>query len=268
MPRVSEGCDYFATQPQAVLDRLKASGISFVARYYDNSLGTSAKCLKPAEVRDLLAAGLDIFPVFETEGGAFSGADYFTAAQGAQDGAAGLACAVLAGQPEGSTIYYAVDYNVPEEDFPAIDAYFHAVEAQHGSKYRVGVYGSYRVCAYLHAQGFRAWETYAWSRGRVLDGIDLYQYENDVDLAGIKVDRDRAFVVNWSSQEEEEMTYEQFREYFLRVYAELGVAQTFDGLKAVDARLADTLRQQEAAIADLRARIGAAPVAGGTRIDR
>ena len=60
------------------------------------------------------------------------------------------------GQPNGSAIYFAVDYNAPERDIVgAVQQYFRGVRAALAAAgggsppYRVGVYGSGAVCTYM-----------------------------------------------------------------------------------------------------------------------
>jgi hypothetical protein len=204
-----QGIDYMATQPLATARAFKANGIDFVARYYDNSVGASAKCLDAAEVATLHAAGLEIFTVFETCAGVCTGsctgapcgADYFRRQQGSADGAAALAAAQAAGQPTGSQIYFAVDYDASDVDLVSITQYFNGVYDALGGSYTVGVYGSYRVCKYAQDHWPAVphqWQTYAWSAGQKLAGMDLYQYQNGQQLAGVSVDLDEAYVAGWA----------------------------------------------------------------------
>jgi len=92
--------------------------------------------------------------------------DYFSQASGYADGMAAHRQAKAIGQPAGTAIYFAVDYNAPEADIRgSIDRYFRGVAAGLASAagkervYRIGVYGSGAVCAYL--KGARLAE-YAW----------------------------------------------------------------------------------------------------------
>src|SRR5947209_6722595 len=114
------------TQSPAAIAALKANGVAFVCRYYDASGGTSAKCLDAAEAQALLAAGLQIFVVYET---APTSVAYFTRAQGATDAAAAQLAAQRAGQPAQFPIYFAVDYDASDADLQGpITAYFNGVD--------------------------------------------------------------------------------------------------------------------------------------------
>jgi len=67
-------------------------------------------------------------------------------------------------------------------------AYFKAVK-QTLEGYKLGVYGSYTTINAIKGIADYYWQTYAWSRGKVADFIHMHQYENDVKVAGISIDR-------------------------------------------------------------------------------
>ena len=66
--------------------------------------------------------------------------------------------------------------------------YFQGVKDGLGSKYLTGAYGPHRVMQALKVD--RYYQTYAWSYGCVYAGNHIYQYQNDVTVAGVAVDRD------------------------------------------------------------------------------
>jgi len=116
---------------------LREQGYDFVLRYYSTN---ATKNLSLGEARALAQAGLQIGVVWETTG---TYANYFTI-----------------GQPYGSAIYFAVDYDPTQADLDgAISNYFtgvHAalyVGAEGKPSYRVGVYGSGLCCATLVERG-------------------------------------------------------------------------------------------------------------------
>lgn len=128
--------------------RIRAAGLGFVARYYSYN---AAKNLTPAEAKALSAAGIAIVSVWEARGDV---AASFTAEQGAKDAAEALRLARAIGQPEGSAIYFAVDFDAaPGGVAGGISRYFRSAGAALGGHYRVGVYGSGLVCQILHASG-------------------------------------------------------------------------------------------------------------------
>jgi len=134
---------------------LAEQGYEFVLRYYSHN---AAKNLSLGEARALSQAGLRIGVVWETGG---TRAGFFTRAQGLADGAAAFRMAKeCIGQPFGSAIYFAVDYDPTQADldgpvsnyFTGVHAALHAaMEGQ--PSYRVGVYGSGLCCGTLVETG-------------------------------------------------------------------------------------------------------------------
>jgi len=120
----------------------------------------------------LSAAGKLLVAVWEWHSGR---RDYFSYAAGYSDGMAAYRQAKAVGQPPGSAIYFAVDFNATGNDIRGgIDPYFRGVRAgfqaaagQTRPDYRVGVYGSGAVCAYLKRMRLAeyAWlsNSYAWA---------------------------------------------------------------------------------------------------------
>ena len=169
---------------------LKAAGMQFVARYVVPT--TDAwKRLTQAEAEAIIGAGLEIISIFETTANSAAGG----ASQGASDGATAYAQAQIVGQPRGTAIYFAVDYDAPSSDFAAITAYLQAAQQQLGDNYQVGVYGSYAVVEAMAASSAAAhfWQTYAWSNGQLSSKANIYQYENDQTIAGVSLDLDNSY---------------------------------------------------------------------------
>lgn len=133
---------------------VRAQGFDFVIRYYSHN---TAKNLDAAEARALAAAGLRLGVIWESAG--FQ-ASYFSRAKGQLDAAAAAALARVVGQPSGSSIYFAVDYDPTQAEVegPVAD-YFTGVAAALGGGYRIGVYGSGLCCGYLrdHALAACSW---------------------------------------------------------------------------------------------------------------
>jgi hypothetical protein len=134
---------------------LKAQGYDFAMRYYSNN---AAKNLSLGEARALSQAGLKIGVVWETSG---THAAFFTRAQGLADGAQAYRMARESiGQPFGSAIYFAVDYDPTQADIDGgISNYFTGVHAalyvanDGAPSYQVGVYGSGLCCGALVERG-------------------------------------------------------------------------------------------------------------------
>ncbi|WEG14171.1 DUF1906 domain-containing protein [Pullulanibacillus sp. KACC 23026] len=168
-----------------LVSALKAAGVTHVARY----LGTSWKGLTADEVKAISDSGIKIVSVFETNP---TKSSYFTADQGKQDAQAASKYANDLGQPHGTAIYFAVDYDAQGKDLGAILDYFNAIIGEL-KDYKVGAYGSYAVMQYLKQQSKIEYffQTYAWSNGQVCDFAHLYQYQNGVNIAGVNADRDK-----------------------------------------------------------------------------
>jgi hypothetical protein len=134
---------------------LRAQGFDFAMRYYSNN---AAKNLSLGEARALSQAGLKIGVVWETTG---THAAYFTRAQGLADGAQAWRMARESiGQPFGSAIYFAVDYDPTQADIDGgISNYFTGVRAalyvanEGEPSYQAGVYGSGLCCGAMVERG-------------------------------------------------------------------------------------------------------------------
>jgi len=177
--------------------QIKAAGYDFVARYYAHR-GT--KRLSAAEARQLSAAGLHIVVVWEdapTEVG------YFSRARGVDDGTHAYDSAVALGQPAGSAIYFAVDYDaLPAAIAGVVADYFRGVRDgfAHRSSgqdpaYRIGVYGSGAACKFLREQGLAELSWLAQSTGWA--GYHTYADWNikqgaTTQALGIEIDPDTA----------------------------------------------------------------------------
>jgi len=168
---------------------LAAAGNRFAARYLVPP-SYAWKRLTREEAEAITMAGMYIVSVFETSANRPAGG----ASSGRADGAAAFREAQAIGQPPGSAIYYAVDYDAAPQDYDAIEAYLTAAASQ-TPRYATGVYGSFAVVEEMAKR--RActhfWQTYAWSRGKRSDHVNLYQNRNNVQVAGIAVDLNESF---------------------------------------------------------------------------
>lgn len=163
---------------------LKQNGVTHVGRY----LSTAYKGLTADEVTAIKAAGLQIFSIYEK--GATDAA-HFNEQYGHIDTADAINLAKAIGQPEGSAIYFTVDYDAPAADFPKILEYFQVVHI-HLTNYKVGIYGKYDVLVYLQDKGVGDYfyQTYAWSRNQHATFNNIFQYQNDKTYLGLNVDFD------------------------------------------------------------------------------
>lgn len=166
---------------------LKAAGVDYVGRYLGPS--NSWKALTASEVTAINEAGLKIWSIYETSP---TSKAYFSKSKGESDAKAAASYAESIGQPKGTPIYFAVDYDAQTADLPAILAYFQGARSA-STDYKVGAYASYSVLSYLHdhsAADFY-WQTYAWSRGNQAHFACLYQHQNGVSVAGVSADLDQ-----------------------------------------------------------------------------
>jgi hypothetical protein len=173
-PGLSRGID-MATDSRDVSQELKGSGLQFVARYYRDP-ASRLPPLSPEEARAVTEAGMKLVTVWQYKS---NKPEHFSYAAGQADGMAAHRQAKAVGQPPGTAIYFAVDYNAPEPDIRSlIDPYFRGVAAGLAAaagksrEYRIGVYSSGAVCGYL--KGARLAE-YAWlSHSRAWAGYDSF----------------------------------------------------------------------------------------------
>ena len=137
------------TDASDVLGELQGSRLDFVARYYRDP-ASRWPTLSPSEAQRLSAAGLKIVPVWEWHSG---DPTYFSYATGYNDALSVDRQAKSVGQPPGTAVYFAVDFNARGYELGRVDQYFRGIAAglavAGGGRpnYRVGVYGSGTVCA-------------------------------------------------------------------------------------------------------------------------
>ncbi|MEI4803985.1 glycoside hydrolase domain-containing protein [Bacillus sp. FJAT-51639] len=134
---------------------LKAAGYQTVGRYLTNVSGGINKKIQPGELKNIFAAGLSVFPIFQTNG---AKASYFSAEQGGLDAASAFKAAKEYGFKDGTTIYFAVDFDAYGIDITDnILPHFKAVSEKMlelGGSYKVGVYGARNVCIQVSEKGY------------------------------------------------------------------------------------------------------------------
>src|SRR5918997_345674 len=138
------------------------AGVRSVIRYYARVTRQPEKELTRDEAEAIIEAGLSIGVVSQ---GAGNSPASFSRQKGLLDGAYARNKGAEIGQPSGSTIYFAVDYDASEGELSAnIIPYFEAVAETFAPgdglpDYDIGVYGSGLVCATLLDRGLasRTW---------------------------------------------------------------------------------------------------------------
>lgn len=215
-------------------------GYDFVGRYL---VPSGWKALSEAEATIINNAGISIISVYETTHDRALGGR----TAGINDGYIAAQVAAKVGQPKGSTIYCAVDFDASPLQMDTVLAYIKGF-AEATPAYSTGVYGSYTVieAAKKAKVCTRFWQTYAWSRGRISEGIHIYQYENDVQENGIGIDRNRGFeglgAWNKFAKEEPEMTAEDANKIIAFLAAAHEATSNADA-RAEFHRLANELRK-------------------------
>lgn len=184
------GVDY-AFSPHPPVKALQSAGCTFVCRYTsaESSNDANGKNLLPAEAKSLLAAGLSIVIVAEEGATRMKGGR----AAGAIDAAHADAVAIALGMPK-IPLYFACDYDAPESDQPAINAYMDGVSSTIGLA-RTGIYGGFWPLSRVRAAGKAKffWGTIAWSGSNwatnswwnIMQGLQ-------VAVGGIQVDVDHS----------------------------------------------------------------------------
>ncbi len=134
---------------------LKNNGYDTVGRYLT---GGEFKELRDGELERILNEGLAMFPIFQENG---RNANEFYEEQGISHAKKAIEAAVKKGIPNNSIIYFAVDYDVVENDIAKnILPYFKGINEVFKSnlyneyKYKVGVYGPRQVCSETSKKGY------------------------------------------------------------------------------------------------------------------
>lgn len=144
---------------------IKEAGYDFVIRYYSRLTRMPEKRMRQDEAQAISNVGLQLAVVYQDSANA---PDYFTLVRGARDGQYAYNYAIQEiGQPAGSTIYFAVDYDATQQQIQnAVSNYFLGVkqgmeEASDDQPiYNIGVYGSGATCRLIRAN--LPFVTYSW----------------------------------------------------------------------------------------------------------
>jgi len=150
--RAAVGCDCAtildATKAQALYD----AGYRYVGRYLTGTVGTahSPKNLSKSEMQAIFDAGLKIFAIYQDNN---PSVEYYNYTQGNIDAGLALEAAQSLGIPYNETIYFAVDYDMMENQVNSnVIPYFKGIRDilnSNQNKYAVGAYGSRNVCTLI-----------------------------------------------------------------------------------------------------------------------
>jgi len=174
-----------ASKAQAIA----AEGYKFAARYLVPDKYAWKRLIR-LEAEAITKAGMQILSVFETSAARPKGG----AANGKADGIAAYKEAVAIGQPLGSAIYTACDWDTTAADYNAIEQYLLAF-AKEVPGYEVGVYAEYAVIEEMAKRKAcrHFWQTYAWSGGKRSAHANVYQYKNGQVIAYHGVDLNESY---------------------------------------------------------------------------
>ncbi|MFV0395156.1 MAG: glycoside hydrolase domain-containing protein, partial [Coprobacillaceae bacterium] len=150
--RSAIGCDTATRLTKEQISTIVSHGFRYVGRYISNTPGgTLDKKLSITEVKNILSAGLKLFPIFQESGNSINSFSYNI---GQTNGERALQAAKQLRLPYRSTIYFAVDFDATDAQIDSnIIPYFAGVVLSgFKEKYDVGVYGTRNVCNRLYEQ--------------------------------------------------------------------------------------------------------------------
>lgn len=140
---------------EAKAQALVENGYEYIGRYLTGTYGGGIdKALTREEAEIILEAGLKFFPIYQDGGTKQSD---FTAKNGQLDGKAAVNAAKALGLPDGTIIYFAVDFDAMDYQITSnIIPYFKEVhdEVSSSSAYKVGIYGARNVCSRVSEKGY------------------------------------------------------------------------------------------------------------------
>jgi peptidoglycan hydrolase-like protein with peptidoglycan-binding domain len=153
--RRGAACDCVTEITPARGTALFQAGYRVAGRYLTNVPGTSLdKNIKPGELDTIFAAGMRVFPIYQTSG---LSADYFTEQQGGRDASLATAAASGYGFERGTIVYFAVDFDALGTDITNnVIPYFQGIARAmdyYGNPYRAGVYAPRNACTQLFDRG-------------------------------------------------------------------------------------------------------------------
>jgi LysM repeat protein len=193
---------------------LRAAGYEYAARY----LGNSWKSFDASEAAAIIGAGLKLISIFEKNS---TYPSYFTNAQGVADANEAMQLAKAAGQPEGTAIYFTVDYNAGPHQMALICDYLDGINKTIKG-YDVGLYGHYGVMNAARGRAKYLWQTYAWSGGQTATGINMKQCKNGVVDAGVQIDQNDIYTTVGAWNEQSVSTAHESNTGFIMVVKAIG----------------------------------------------
>lgn len=190
-----KGCDAAQTISPSDAKALKANGYEIIGRYISGRFATTTE-----ELTGILNGGLNVFPIYETGGYEPS---YFVKGQGEKDAIHAVESAESLGIPEGTIIYFTVDYDMEGYQIDnLVIPYFKEIydkfnEAQ--LSYRIGIYGARNVCSKVINNGYAqvafvagASTGFSGNMGFPMPSLwSFNQVKVDTSVEGIGIDKDQ-----------------------------------------------------------------------------
>ncbi|MBC3515104.1 DUF1906 domain-containing protein [Neobittarella massiliensis] len=151
--RAVTGLDCANTLTDSYLAALDSYGYKICGRYI---VGGDWKRLKVDEFARILAKGMSVFPIYQTNGMEES---YFSYNQGWEDGKEAVMNARAFGFPNNTVIYFAVDfdamdYQVTNSVIPYFQGIYERLQKMSCYPYRIGIYGPRNVCSRVSDAGY------------------------------------------------------------------------------------------------------------------
>jgi LysM repeat protein len=181
--KMAKGFDCATKLTKSTATALKKLGYEYVFRYLGPD--SSWKSFSGTEAKIIKDAGLKLVSVCQLVN---NGPSYFSYNDGVAIAKYAMEHAKRVGQPQGTAIYFAVDFDAQSKHMDKIKDHFKGIKDTLKG-YKVGIYGSYDVIVAMKGKVDYYWQTYAWSNKRVADFIHAHQYLNNVKEGGITIDR-------------------------------------------------------------------------------
>ena len=181
-----------STNTIGYINRIKAKGITTVIRYVGQPYWP--KNLKKDEAKALLRAGVNIGFVYETSAGWMAGG-HNAGVKAAKDSRSHIV-SYLGTKEDDWVLYLACDTDTLPNS--TVVSCLNGAASVLG-KNRVGLYGGYGAIAAAKRAGYKhLWQTTAWSYGKRVKGINLFQYYggNHFGNLGFSYDGNDQFTVN------------------------------------------------------------------------
>lgn len=193
--RTATACDTNTPITPNFAKLLKKNGYNIVGRY----LADTDKGLKEGELSTIFNGDLKMFPIYQGNGRVESD---FSEAYGLRDARTASRLALSSGLPEGTIIYFAVDYDATDHQVAnSILPYFKGVNFAIDKRYKVGVYGPRNICTRVKNAGYSVSSFVSDMSGGFSGNIgyklpDDWEYDqiantrlNDSEYGSLEIDR-------------------------------------------------------------------------------